>query len=543
MFSRKFALPRWTLPLVTLLIFGAAAPRVAAQQGPPTLVFRVRSLDTVVENVKLLVSLAGREEVAKQVEGLIKTKIGAKGLEGVDPTRPFGGYARLGNEITDVFGAVLIPIADEKAFLSLLENLNVPFNKGKDGIYTVQGPGIDAYFRFANKYLYVTALNRHPIEGDNLPDPAKILGGSKAAISLTVRLDQLPEAARNLAQLQVEEKLKEAEDKGPPNESPAQKAFRIATLREFAKTFVGVIKDGSELSVDFDLDKNRGDFSIGMTLGAVPKSDLAKALAAVGQRKSLFAGLRGKDNAFFGAAHAALPEDLKKALGKVIDEGMTSALAGIREEKKKSQAESVFKALAPTFRAGEIDGAVALNGPNDNKTYTFVAAAKLRDGDKLAQTLRDLANDVLGALPDRERDKIKLNFDSAGSVKIHRLELDAAAQGKKEWKKLVDDPYVYLAFRDDAVFVAGGKDALKAIKAAVAMDKAASIPVFVLEFDLARMAPLLEDPGLAKNLFGDGRDGRVGIWIDGGERLNLRLQGRLAVVQFFSQLKQRNAGE
>src|SRR5262245_20814914 len=164
MLSRRMALRSLALPLVTLLLLGTAAPRVAAQTKPPTIVFRVRSLDTVVENVKLLVSLAGREEVANQVEGLIKTKVGAKGLEGVDPTRPFGGYARLGNEITDVFGAVLVPIADEKAFLSLLENLNVPFTKGKDGIYTVQGPGIDAYFRFANKYLYVTALNRQAIE-------------------------------------------------------------------------------------------------------------------------------------------------------------------------------------------------------------------------------------------------------------------------------------------------------------------------------------------------------------------------------------------
>src|SRR5262249_4217464 len=150
-------------------------------------------------------------------------------------------------------------------------------------------------------------------------------------------LDQLPEAARNLTLIQLEEKLKEAEGKAPPNELPAQKAFRIATLHEFGKTFAGVLKDGSELSLEFDLDKNRGDFSIGATLGAVPKSDLARALAAAGQSKSLFAGLRSKDNAFFGAAHAALPEDLKKSLGKVIDEGMTSTLAGISDEKKKSQ--------------------------------------------------------------------------------------------------------------------------------------------------------------------------------------------------------------
>src|SRR5262249_22860497 len=139
----------------------------------------------------------------------------------------------------------------------------------------------------------------------------------------------LPESARNLAQIQIEGKLKEAENTGPPDATPAQKAFYVAMLQEFAKTAIRVLKEGSEFSIDLDLDKTRGDFSIGVSLSGVPKSDLAKNIAAVGQSQSLFAGLRSKKNAFFGAGHATMPEDMKKTLGKAIDDGMAKALSEI----------------------------------------------------------------------------------------------------------------------------------------------------------------------------------------------------------------------
>ena len=70
MLKRCFA----SLALVVL----AVSALQAGGADKPTVVVRVRSLDTLVDNVKLLVTLAGREEIAKQVEGLIKAKIGAE---------------------------------------------------------------------------------------------------------------------------------------------------------------------------------------------------------------------------------------------------------------------------------------------------------------------------------------------------------------------------------------------------------------------------------------------------------------------------------
>src|SRR5262245_52363720 len=131
---------RWLacLPLVALLALPAAAP--AQNPGtPPTLVVRVRSLDTLPESGTLLADAAGTGNLLKQIQELLKRKAGPKGLErAVDPKRPLGLYARVGKEITDLQAVLLVPVADEKEFLTLLDNLNFRPEKGNDGLYTVK---------------------------------------------------------------------------------------------------------------------------------------------------------------------------------------------------------------------------------------------------------------------------------------------------------------------------------------------------------------------------------------------------------------------
>ena len=129
---------RWFSAIALLWLLGVpAAVQAGDAKKTPMVVVRVRSVDAVVDNVKLVVALAGRENVAQQIEGLIKAKIGPNGLEGIDSKRPFGGYARIGSDFNDVVGVAMIPIADEKAFLSLLENLNFKPARDKKGVYTV----------------------------------------------------------------------------------------------------------------------------------------------------------------------------------------------------------------------------------------------------------------------------------------------------------------------------------------------------------------------------------------------------------------------
>src|SRR3954470_12495373 len=100
---------RW-LPWLGLLALAALPAPVPAQApAPPTLVVRLRSLDTLFESGKLLAAAAGKEQVLTQLEDLLKSKIGPKGLEGIDLKRPLGLYAQVGKELTDLKAVLLVP--------------------------------------------------------------------------------------------------------------------------------------------------------------------------------------------------------------------------------------------------------------------------------------------------------------------------------------------------------------------------------------------------------------------------------------------------
>ena len=89
-------LRRFLTGLALLCVVVAPIPVRAAD--PPAaasdVVVRVQSIDGLLANFKYLATLAGEEEKAKQLEGMIRAKAGPGGLQGVDTKRPLGIYGR-----------------------------------------------------------------------------------------------------------------------------------------------------------------------------------------------------------------------------------------------------------------------------------------------------------------------------------------------------------------------------------------------------------------------------------------------------------------
>jgi hypothetical protein len=530
------------LTCAALLLVFALPVRAGGPAAPPTFIVRVRSLDTLVENVKLLVTLAGQPEIANQVEGLIKAKIGVKGLEGIDTTRPIGAYGRFGDKIDEISGAVLVPIADEKAFLGLLDNLNLQATKGNDGIYTVQtGSPVDVYFRFANRYAYISALNPAALEQTKLADPAKVLGKEGPTFSATLRIDQLPEAARQIATAQIEQNLQDQLDQKLPNETDAQRALRQAAGKEVIKTLVGIINEGAELNLSINLDAAAKELTANLSFAGKPGSELATAIKSLGQRPSQFGGLRSSDAAFQGALHLVLPEPMKQSFAKMLDEAVQRDINQIQDPAKRQQAQKLVEALAPTLKSGEVDGFVQVLGPSAERKFTLLVGAKLIGGAKLGATIEDLLADLLKGAPAEVRDKFQLNVASVGNVKIHRLEVPEKEGRGPKLAELTGDANLYVAFRDDALLLAAGKNGLETLKTAVAAKGTGASPLFLFDVDIARLAALAPTEELrnsAKTLFPGGKEGQVRVVVDGGTTLRLSLTTRLAVLQFLSQTRE-----
>jgi len=534
MFARWFS----SVSLVCLL----ALPQVATAQekkgGPPTIVVRVRSVDTVIDNVKLVVSLAGRDNIAQQIEGLIKTKVGPKGLEGIDPKRPFGGYARFTEDFQVPAGVIMIPIADEKAFLGWLENLNVKASMDKTGLYTVKSDlPVEIFFRFANQYAYVTALIREGLDPANLIEPGKIFPEQQAtAFSATVRLDQIPKAFKQIASGQFEEGLSKFRDKKEPGESEKQKEFRVAVLNEISRQFKAILEEGGELNANLDINKQSGELLADVSFAGTPGSALAKEISDLAKAASLFGGLTGPDSAARGLVHYTLPDRVREAFEAVVDEVKTKGLAGISDEGKRTQAEDLLKVLLPSLKAGELDAAFNFSRSGPDKLYNLVAAVKLKNGDELGKTIRDMAAELLKEIAPAEAAKIKLDADRAQGVAIHRIDVQGKFDDKA--KAVFGANPLYVAFRKDALFLALGEDGLGAIKKAVAAKSTEGSPSFLLNASIARLAPLLakteQQKEMVRTVFAKGDEGRINVSLEGGSALRFRLTSQLSVLQFFS---------
>jgi hypothetical protein len=528
---------RWLPCLPLLALFALPSPIPAQGQGEkPTLVLRVRSLETLLGSGQLLLEAVGKGDVLKQIDDLIKSKVGPKGLAGVDAKRPLGAYASIGKDITDLKAVLVVPISNEKDFLQLLDGLNFKAEKDKDGLYTVKQDvlPVNIHFRFAHKYAYVTALNPEAIATSSLIEPGRLFSArQKVALSLTLRVDQVPDMAKQIILQHLNDELDkvlEAKDKGV---SAAQDVFRSALVREIGRQVTAAIRDGTELNVELDVNPKTNALTVDLTLGAKPGSTLASTIEKLGEAKSLFAGLLRDDAAMNALVCYGLPDKLRAGLTGLIKEAASKSLAETTDEAKRVHVRRMMDALEPTFKAGDLDLAISLRGPGPGGCYTLVGGVKLKEGEKLAKTLLDL----IKTLPDTERGKIKLDKAKVGDTSIHELDLSKGFDAKT--RELFSAEPVYVAFRPEAAYFALGEDGFKAIKEALAAPPKATAPMR-LELSLARLAKVMartpEQQKAARLLETKGEEGRFRISIEGGERLRLRVDVNLAVVRLLAQL-------
>lgn len=529
----------WFALLILPALPAEVRPAETSKPARPGLVVRLAPIDELIADAKYLATLGGQKDKAHEVEGFLQTFRDPDGLQGIDTKRPLGFYGSVGQGVADVSGVALVPIANEKTFLSALsEKLNISPDKDEDGIYAVTGKlPVPIYFRFANRYLYAAALSKAALAKDRLLDPARALAqAGDGTVAGAFHFGDVPDAIKNIALQQFDQQFARAREQTVPNEGELQRDVRLKSMEFVGNGARAVIREGGDFTFRVNIDRRAGGISADLGFSGKPGSGLARGIARLGEESSLFGGLVPGDAAMGLLAHLALPADLRKALEPAIDQGLRDALKKEQDPNKREQGEKFLKALEPTLKAGELDGALTFNGPDKDQHYTFVAALKLREGGRLEQAFRDL----VAVLPEADRQKIKLDAETVGDVKVHRLE--AQRDFDPPTRKILGSNPVYVANRGDALFVAGGPGATGLVRKAI---EAAAKESPILRFDLAlaRLAPLMEkdNPGAtkaAREAFGApgaGND-RVHVTVEGGESLRAHLDIRGAAVRFFGLL-------
>jgi hypothetical protein len=543
--------------VLVLALFGLVtspdSSRLAAADTatPPAVVMRVPSIDGLISDLKYLAGLAGRETDAKRLDDQIKKAL-PKGFVGIDTKRPIGAYLILDAEgnLGDITGALLVPIADEKGFLGFLEGINakLKLRKGEDGVYgtTSEEMGeVPVYLRFAQGYAYVTIKDKAVLAPKKLLAPDKVLAIRRTeAAAASLRIDQIPAPLKQAALSIIEARLVAVDEQKPSGETAAQHAFKVQAAKEVARQLAALLKEGGEVALHLDLDRQAQALALEASITGKPGSPLATSIAALGQGQSPFAGLVSKDSAMGGLIHLALPQNVRQALGPVVDEAIRTGLQKESDKVKRTRAEKVFKALAPSLKSGELDAALDLRRSSGSQHYTFVAGLSVKDGAAIDLAIRDIVKD----LPEAERARITLDADKLDASGIHRIEIEKDLDPETR-RNLGSNPF-YFAVRTDAVLVSGGQDGLNALKDAL---KASSGPVAPVRFDLslARLAPVMGknkkiEPDVAvKKAFGEAgkNNDRIHVTVEGGLALKLRLDVNAPVIKFFSLIDQGAPGK
>src|SRR5262249_7882216 len=92
----------WAVAAVALAAVLSPGRAAAQKMTEPTVEVRLRSVNDLLERGEYVAGLVGQEEPVKQVRELIKQlSTEGKGVEGIDPKRPFGAYAVLTPDVQD----------------------------------------------------------------------------------------------------------------------------------------------------------------------------------------------------------------------------------------------------------------------------------------------------------------------------------------------------------------------------------------------------------------------------------------------------------
>ncbi len=286
-----------------------------------------------------------------------------------------------------------------------------------------------------------------------------------------------------------------------------------------------VLTDGESLSLKAGVDAKKDEISLDLSFKAKKGTPLAKEIAEAGKAEAMFAGL-GKDTALKLAVAATIPEEARKALAPVIDDAIKEAVEKEKDPAKAKAGKQVLEAIAPTIKAGELDLGLAVTGPDSGGHYTGVFGLKIKDGKKLEDTLRTLLAD----LPAKDREKIQLDAATVGDMKVHKILFD---EKDAEAKRLFGASGAYVGFKPDAMLVAIGPDAMKALKDAVTL-KPAQGPTVNLNVAVGRimgMNPDKKAQTAAKEVFGKAPPGSDTVSVtfntDDGIKLKLSVKGKI----------------
>lgn len=530
---------------MALLVAMVAPGAVMAQAKPPALQMRLGSLDSLMETFFLLAERVGRKDEAKQLEQVLKAGTGPDGIQGLDPKRPLGLYGSIGPNGVDSEAVLAVPSLDDDKMLAAISQLvgalGGKVEKGKGGgahVLNLDQSPFPIYFRFAKKYCWATLRDESIISPAKLPDPETFLKAEPGSlVSLKFDLAGVPENLRQMAVDQLKEKMSEARDQGPPDETPKQKELRLKIASSIEEGLVSFLKEGGTLGVDIGHDKKGDELFAGFQLVPKKGGELSKVWNSLTEYETIGGGLAKSGGTLSLSLNMKIPDSIRKPLGEALDEVRTQALEKEKDPAKKELAKSMFDAISPTLLAGKLDFGMTLSPSKGDEFQTMILGLRVEEGAKVETLIRKLV-----AVPTKpDGDKVTLDVGMSNGIALHKVEQGSG--GDQGAKDLLGNGPGFFAVRPNAILVGAGPDGFAKLKDAVGA-KTGPSPLFSCELSFAQFAkvndknlPKAKIQEAVKKSFGkDPESDRVKITVESkdGIRANIRL--KTPVLTFFSEM-------
>ncbi len=525
-------MPRmWRKFSAALLVLAWALVPARAQVAVVT----VKSIDDAMADIQYLLKVAGQEERAKQLDELIKSFTNNKGFQGIDTKRPLGLYVNLPKGLdADPAVVVFVPVAKETDLLDLLKEMNLNPSKPVKGMYTLDLPnGEKMFMKFGNRYAY--GSDKEENLAGNLPDPSTVIPASakNSLVAASFRIDQVSKDHKKLFLDGILTEFENQKEK-QPGESDAQHQARLAGMSMAKDVMAMLVDESKDLTLGLQVDRKQDRIALDLALTAMPGSRLAGHFKAFGAARSMFSGF-AKDAAASLLINLPLPEDLRKQLAQLFEQGFKEGLKDIKDEKERKLAEKVFETLKNSLIDDSIDIGAALRGPLPDKKFVIVAGAKVKDGKKLEDLVRDLIKEI----PAADRAKIKLDHDKIGNLSVHLIQADA---NDPEVERIFGKANLYVVMKQNVALMTFGEHGMTAMKDALAMlDKPAAQATAPIQLELAisklmLLAPPDQLPEELKKIFqgADKDKDKVKISIQGGDALRLRLDVDAQIIKLIA---------
>ncbi len=468
------------LVLSVTLFSAAVAP--AAEPAKPAIEFRMKSVVDLLPLVEYGGELAGQANTAEQVAAIIKMFADQKqGLEGVDLTKPVGGYVIVAENVADSPIVLMVPVASEEAFLGLLtDRANLNPKKEDDGTYSMEVPDFPAsvHLRFANGYAYLGVRSAAGIAKDKLLSPKDFFAGkSDAVFAASVYPDRIPADLRSAAFGQLELQLND----GITATDPTQKAVQTFLADRATDMLKTVLTDGAKLSLALTADPKADDIAVELVLTPKTGTPLAKTLGGWADRPSAAAGVATAvtDSAFAVAVNFGLPSETKAGLNKLIDTAVENLIANANGN-DKATAKLVFDALLPTAKTGELELGVVGVGPDSKGKFGGVAALRTASGNEVVKIAKALSLAVPASAA-----TLKFDIGKVGDGQLHAISGPALANPKlvaESVQLYTSDPLFAVTLAEDA-------DGLKKMLAT----KPAKTPMLLAQASVVKMFRLFKE--------------------------------------------------